>query len=526
VRPIGSITAQQLTTIDGTNTTLFWSPDGRHLAFVSAGKLKRIDVGGGPPQNVCDLPTDGGLGGAWNGEGVILVGGRSGLYRVPAAGGELVKMTSIDSKLREIANVLPAFLPGGHQYLYYVESSQASTAGIYAGSLDNKERKRILNATSFGLYAEPGYLLFAREGTLLAQRFDANKLELSGEPVRIADELAYGGTTDPRASFAVSQNGILIFRNGVRLAADLQLTWVDRSGKEIGRVGMPGAFLGPDLSPDGRRIAVHRHDSQGGDIWVLDSDRGTMSRLTFDATQDNSSPAWSPDGSRIVFGSVRNGKYGVYVKAVDNTGKEELLIESELPTTPMAWSPDAKSIVYWVSDPKTGFDQWILPLTGERKPVPILQNPFLEGWPQVSPDGKWIAYTSNETGQNEIYIRTFPEGSGKWQISTNGGIFPRWRHDGKELFFLSAIGAGLSSTSGGKMMAADLRVSGASIQAGVPHALFDSGYFNFNHPVAYNTYAVSADGQRFLIPRPANATAEVASTPITVVVNWTAALRK
>ena len=199
---------------------------------------------------------------------------------------------------------------------------------------------------------------------------------------------------------------------------------------------------GTDPSPDGKRIAVHRHDSRGGDIWVFDSDRGTMSRVTFDATQDKSSPAWSPDGSRIAFGSLRNGKYGVYVKAVDNTGKEELLIESELPKTPMAWSPDAKSIVYWVSDPKTGFDQWILPLTGERKPVPILQTPFAEGWPQVSPDGKWIAYTSNETGQNEIYIRTFTEGSGKWQISTNGGVFPRWRHDGKELFFLSAIGSG------------------------------------------------------------------------------------
>jgi Tol biopolymer transport system component/predicted Ser/Thr protein kinase len=519
VRPIGSITAQQLTTIDGTNSTLFWSPDGRHLAFVSGGRLRRIDIGGGPPQNICDLLQGEALGGAWNTEGVILSGSRSGLFRVPAAGGEPVQMTSIDSKLQEIGHVLPAFLPDGHHYLYFVESNQPSTAGIYAGSLDSKDRTRILTATSFGVYAEPGYMLFARDETLFAQRFDAKKLELSGEPVRIADELAYGGPVDPRASFAVSQNGILIFRNGANSLLNLQLTWVDRGGKEIGKVGMPGPFLGPDLSPDGKRIAVHRHDSRGGDIWVFDSDRATMSRATFDATQDNSSPAWSPDGSRIAFGSLRNGKYGIYVKAVDNTGNEELLIESELPKSPMAWSPDQKSIVYSVTDPKTSLDQWILPLTGERKPLPILQTLFIEGWPQVSPDGKWIAYASNETGEMEIYIRPFPEGSGKWQISTSGGIFPRWRHDGKEIFFLSAI-------SVGKMMAADIRVSGASIQPGVPHALFDSGYFNFGHSGPYNTYAVSADGQRFLIPRPANATAEVPSRPITVIVNWTAALRK
>jgi serine/threonine protein kinase len=520
VRPIGSIAAQQLTTIENSNnTTLFWSPDSRHLAFVSNGKLKRIDVVGGPPQNVCDLPQDGGLQGSWNSEGVILFGSRSGLYRVPAAGGEPVRITSIDLKLQEGGHVFPVFLPDGRHYLYLVWSSQSSTAGIYAGSLDSKERKRIVSASSSGLYAEPGYLFFVRDGALLAQRFDTNKLELSGEPVRIADELAYGGTTDGRASFAVSQNGILVFRNGVSSYADLQLTWVDRSGKEIGKVGMPGGYLGPDLSPDGKRIAVHRHEAQGGDIWVFDSDRGTMSRLTFDAIQDNSSPAWSPDGSRIAFASLRNGKFGIYVKAADTTGNEELLIESEQPKAPMAWSPDAKSMVYWVADPRTSSDQWFLPLTGERKPVPILQTPFSEGHPQVSPDGKWIAYTSNETGRQEIYVRPFPEGSGKWQVSTSGGTFPRWRHDGKEIYFLSA-------TSSGKMMAADIHATSAAIQAGVPHALFDSAYLNFGHSVNYHTYAVSADGQRFLITRPMNATGDLASTPITVVVNWTAALRK
>ena len=231
-------------------------------------------------------------------------------------------------------------------------------------------------------------------------------------------------------------------------------------------------------------------------------------------------PVWSPDGKQIVFGSSRNGKWGLYVKQSDGTGNEELLVESDLPKMPMSWTSDGKYIVYWVNDPKTNSDDWVIPLTGDRKPFPILQSPFNEQWPEISPDGKWIAYTSNETGTPEIYVRPFPSGPGKWQISTNGGTFQRWRADGKELYYLSAPNAG-------KMMAAEIHAAGSSFQADSPRALFDSGYINLFHTTNYHVFAVSADGQRFLIPRPeAGLSADIAATPITVVLNWTAALNK
>ncbi len=222
-----------------------------------------------------------------------------------------------------------------------------------------------------------------------------------------------------------------------------------------------------ELAPDGKRIALHRHDGNGGDIWMLDSPQGPMSRLTFDATQDNSTPIWSPDGKRIAFGSQRNGKWGLYVKLADGAGNEELLLESYLQKAPMSWSPDGKFIVYSVDDPKTGQDAWVLPLAGDRKPFPILQTPFAQAWQQISPDGKWLAYTSQETGRDEIYIRPFPNGAGKWQISTKeGSSFPRWRQDGKVLFYLGAA-------SGGKVTAVEIRAAGSSIDHGVPRELFD-----------------------------------------------------
>ena len=247
--------------------------------------------------------------------------------------------------------------------------------------------------------------------------------------------------------------------------------------------------------------------------------RGTMSRFTFDAAQDNAMPVWSPDGSRIVFGSLRNGKWGLYEKAANRTGGEQLLVESELQTMPMSWSPDRRFLVYWVPGPKTAGDLWVMSLTGDKKPSPLLQTPFNEGHGQISPNGKWIAYTSNETRRQEIYVRPFPSGDGVWPISVNGGTFARWRPDGTELFYMSA-------TSLGKLMSVKVNPAGPTFEYGEPTALFDSGYVNFTHGLNYHTYAVSPDGQRFLIPRPEGAEEGAASTPITVVVNWTAAVTR
>lgn len=273
------------------------------------------------------------------------------------------------------------------------------------------------------------------------------------------------------------------------------------------------------MSPDGKRIAVHRHDTNGGDIWLFESARrGTMLRFTFDAAQDNSMAIWSPDGSRIVFGSLRSGKWGLYEKPANGTDREQLLVESDLQKMPMSWSPDGTSIVYSVAHPKTGSDVWILPLTGDKKPIPLLQTSFNETHPQISPNGRWMTYRSNETGREEIYVRPFPSGDGKWQVSVNGGTYSRWRPDGRELFYLTAA-------SSGKLMSVKVNPAGSTFEYGDPIELFDSGYVNFAHG-SYHTYAVSPDGQRFLIPRPEGTDDDSAPPPITVVVNWMKAVAR
>jgi Tol biopolymer transport system component len=272
----------------------------------------------------------------------------------------------------------------------------------------------------------------------------------------------------------------------------VQLAWYDRTGKEIEKVGKPAPYRGLDLSPDGMRIAVHRHEMKGGDIWILEGGRETQLTRDVDGTQDNASPIWSPDGSRILFGSYRKGKWGLYMKLADGTGAEELLLEGEGAKMPMDWSRDGKFITYWAG----ANEQFAVPLASDRKALQFLQTPFTGAHPQVSIDGKWLLYASPEAGGNQIFIKSFPSGNGKWQISTANGVFPRWRTDGREVFFLGAA-------NNGAMMSAEINVKGSGLEPAAPKALFDSGYVNTAHPGGnYHTFAVSPDGQKFLIPRP------------------------
>jgi Tol biopolymer transport system component len=265
------------------------------------------------------------------------------------------------------------------------------------------------------------------------------------------------------------------------------LLWLDRSGRPDAAIGAPGPYAGIDLSPDGRRFAVHRHEGAGGDTWFFDLAQGRMQRLTFDASQENASPVWSPDGCRIAFGSRRNNKWGLYVKPVDGTAPEELIVESDAESMPMSWAPDGKLLVY-MQDTGAG-DVWVVSLD-DKKSRPLLQAPYVESSPQVSPDGKWLAYASVQTGRAEIYVTPFPEGTGgPWQVSTDGGQFPRWRGDGRELYFYFQ----------NSLIAADIRVTGSSVDPGVPRTLFRLPSPNLQADHAnYVRYAVAGDGQRFL----------------------------
>jgi Tol biopolymer transport system component len=345
----------------------------------------------------------------------------------------------------------------------------------------------------------------------MAQPFDADKLQLSGEPFAIAEQIGYN-PQNGRAFFCVSDNGVLVYRSSILL--DSQLTWFDRAGKQIEKVGPPGIISTHALSPNEKMIALSRFDPQAanGDLWIIDLARGTSSRFTFDPAGDNS-PVWSPDSARIVFASTRSGVSDLYSKSASGAGNDELLFKSGGGKFANDWSSDGRFILYQELNPKTDMDVWVLPLFGDKKPTPLLQTNFNEGQARFSPDGRWIAYVSNESGTAQVYIQNFPLTGGKWMASTNGGFTPRWRQDGKELFYIAPDR---------KLMAVDVRGDSNKFEVGSPHVLFELRVVaTLGPPVS--PFSVSHNGQRFLI----NMLVEESSTaPMTVVENWTAVLKR
>jgi serine/threonine protein kinase len=510
VRSLDSPSAQVLSGTEGASTAglPFWSPDSRFVGFTAGGKLKKIDASGGSPQTLCDVGAN--RGGTWSRDGVIVfaMAGNGPLYRVSAEGGEPTPVTTLDKSRSETSHRWPFFLPDGQHFLYFARSSQVEGGGVYVGSLDAKQAKQLLPTTLLNaIYASPGYLLFVRDKTLLAQRFDADKLQLSGEPFPVAEHVA----SNPglaRGAFSVSESGVLAYYSG---SGDLnQPLWFDRGGKQIGSLGELGLYFTLGLSPDGKRAAVNRADQQMGtnDIWLFDLLRGVPLRFTTDPAGD-SNPLWSPDGSRIVFTSNREGVGNLYQKITSGGGNEELLLKSSDEKWPNDWTADGQFIVYQTFNAKTKWDLWLLPMSGDRQPTKFLETQFNEHQAQFSPEGKWIVYTSDESGTSEIYARTFPATDGKWRISTGGGSQPTWRRDGRELFYIA---------SDRKLMAVDVK-PGNSFEASIPKPLFQTRVLSLTD--FGNHYAVSADGQRFLI----NSTIETNASPISVVVNWTANLK-
>ena len=512
VRDLDSLAARALPGTGGASYP-FWSPDSRTIAFFADGKLKKIEAAGGPALILCDVFSA--RGGTWSKKGVIVWGGfGTGTFRVPAAGGSATVVTAPGKASGAGDHRFPWFLPDGRHFLYTDTVSNGAESGVYVADLESKDRKRVVAADSNAVYSPPGYLLFLRERTLMAQPFDAGRLQTTGDAVPIADQVD-SQSTKAQNQFSISQNGVLAYTSG-RDGGGALLTWFDRSGKVTGTLGTPNALSWGAISPDGKTVAVQRIDQGLRDIWLHDLARGTASRLTF-GPASNGYPSWSPDGRHVAFFSQRDGIGRPFQRITSGTGHDEVLSkpvgEPPTPTVVEDWSRDGRYLTLRTVNPKTKFDIWVLPLNpdkpGDWKPFPYLQTEFGEWFGRLSPDGRWLAYTSDESKRHEIYVQSFPTPRGKLPVSTNGGERSVWSRDGKELYFVSPDG---------KMMAAEVK-SGSKFETGVPKSLF-----NVRLPRDIDSwFDVSKDG-RFLIPVQVEQPAKAPT--ITVVVNWQAGLKK
>jgi eukaryotic-like serine/threonine-protein kinase len=497
----------------------FWSFDSRFVVVQSAGgKLKKIDVSGGTAQSICDAPGLV-LKGSWNSDGVIVFGKYQGpVLRVSSEGGTPAAVTALDPARQDASHTGPVFLPDGRHFLY-LRISRSEFTGIYLGSLDDKPKqqssKRLI-ATNYSAEFVPspnrasGEILFLRDGTLFAQPFDLRRLELAGEAVPVAGQVA---SFLAEGHFSASRSGTLVYRTG-GAGGSYKLARFDRQGNTL---GMPtDADYGANtlaLSPDGSRVAVERIDEALADsnIWLLDLARGGRTRFTYTKSGLDRKAAWSPDGTRIAFSSARNGKSDLYQRAVDGAGQEELLLKSGSPRYVTDWSRDGRFLMFEQMTESNRRDLWVLPMegAGERKPVPFLRAEFDSRAGRFSPDGRWIAYSSNESGDYEIYVRPFPApagGGGKWMVSQGGGSEPHWRRDGRELFYIRPDG---------EVMVLEVSVGGAAFQSGIPKPLFKATFSP--------AWDVSADGTKFLFPIGGGETTEY---PFTMILNWMALLKK
>jgi eukaryotic-like serine/threonine-protein kinase len=415
VRKIDELTGVALAGTGGSSFP-FWSADSRSIGFYSGGQLKRVDIAGGPPLTLAPAGT--GRGGTWNLNGVILFAPTQNgpIFRVSASGGGMATpVTQLNTSRKETSHKHPWFLPDGIHFIYLVISQQSENSGIYVGALNSTETKRLLPAATNARFAAPDHLLFMRENTLMTQRFNTSAMKLEGEPVRVAEDVGTIEGSGNYSGFSVSETGRLAYRPG-RNALDTTLSWIDRSGKILQSVGPSAYYENPKLSPDGKRLAVFKREGAGGDIWIFDLGRpGGPSRFTFDAAEDNF-PLWTPDGSRIIFASNRDGGiFNLYWKSSTGTGDDELLLKSPNNKTPADVSTDGLRLLYEETDPTTNLDIWVLSLAKDRKATRFLGKTYNEYRPTFSPDTHWIAYSSNESGLYEVYVRDFPSSGGQWQ---------------------------------------------------------------------------------------------------------------
>jgi eukaryotic-like serine/threonine-protein kinase len=493
-----------------------WSPDSRWIAFFADGKLKKVPAAGGPVQVITQTATDF-RGGTWGPDDTILfASGTEPILSVKSVGGKTTPVTSIDASRQEGTHRNPQILPDGRHFLYSIFGGRQDQNGVFVGSLDGKTKTALIRLNTTAVYALPGYLLFADGDTLLGQAFDAERLELRGEPFLVAEHV--GRDTAFKSAVSASGTGTIAYAGTI--TQNGRLIWMDRAGRPLGQSGTPEAdYTDFRLSPDEKHLATSLNDPKANalEIWLTDLARSSNSRFASGAVV-TASALWSPDGARLIFRSNRAGIIEFYEKSASGGGTAQPVLTAEtyrtaqLPSlnlVPTDWSPDGKSLMFSAPAPASGNDLWLLPLGGKRSPVKFIASPAEEMHGNFSPDGKLVAYTSNESGKFEVYVETVPRSDRKWPVSTNGGYEPRWRADGREIFYLS---------EDLKLMAVPV---GTGPSFGIPTLLFQTRVpagvtANRTH------YVPTRDGQRFLV----NAAFDTVPAPITVVLNWTAALKK
>ena len=506
VRRIDSLAAEALAGTTGASYP-FWAADSGNLGFFADGKLKTVAASGGAVTTLCDAPS--GRGGAWNRDGTILFAPSQydSLFRIPASGGQPSSVTRLESGSGELSHRWPAFLPDGRHFIFIQFSSGLARGGtqpVFLGSLDQPRGTPLMRANSQVIYVEPGYLLYIREGNLMALPFDSKQLQATGEQFPVADHVqVYRNTA--MGVFSASNSGVLAYEQGGSPPTS-HLTWYGRNGKLLSVIGPPDDYEDPRISPDGRRVAVTRRDPDTGisNIWLYDMATHAPTRFTYFPTFDHI-PSWSPDGKQIVFDTNRNGAADVFVKAFG--GDEKPLVHSREAKQPTDWSADGTRIVIQILNSMTKWDLAMLTF-GDGRITPLLRDSANEKEGQISPNGKWIAYSSDESGRPDLYVSRFPSMSGRWQLSSTGGggSQARWRRDGREIFFLSADR---------KMMAASVSEIGNDLLVQVPQVLFQTRA----RYTGERSYDISGDGQRFLIN---DMVLDQPVSPIVMVLNWPA----
>jgi Tol biopolymer transport system component len=518
LRPLDALHASVIPGTEG-GFAPFWSPDSSYIAFFANKSLKKVRSSGGAPEIVCGAEAMPG-GGAWNRNGVILFAPSlaDGLYRVPENGGKPQLVLKLDSSKYERSYLWPQFLPDDKHFVFFVQTDMANTTGVYAGTLDppeyhhlfNSETNAVYSAAAAGDSSKNGYLLFIRDRHLMEQAFNISSRAVSGDPFTLADDIG-AVRSMALAPISVSGNGILVYQSVGKPTN--QLVWLDRGGKQVGQVAEPGNYGPPRISPDGSRAAVARLEADGvtANLWLLDT-AGNTTRFT-STPRHEGSPVWSPDGSKIAYFSNPEGVYDIYVKPAHGEGRAELYYKTTLPKYPTDWSRDGRYILFGVISTNTKSDVWAI-TTADRKAAPILDTIYSEGFAALSPDGKWLAFQSDQSGRNEVYVQPFEGATAgtkrRWLVSSGGGGLPRWRGDGSEIFYM---------TPGGRMMAAGVHAAGGDFQFEPAHMLFQTRPI----PETWNLYDVSPDGQRFLLNLPLEWSS---AAPITVVTNWTEKLKE